>query len=191
MSAESKPGKSSKVTAPPPEGGNIENIRDILFGSQMRQYERRFQRLEELVTKESSEVRNEVKRRLEGLETFVKQELKAIGDRVTAERDERAAAVAELGQRLAELASDSRGRTTRLEETFTQAIGELRQSLLDQGKSLSDEIRGTSESLSARMASGLEALRVDKVDRGELGSLLTEVAVRLSEGVDGPESHEP
>lgn len=190
MSEASKPGKSSKVTAPSPEGGNIENIRDILFGSQMRQYERRFQRLEEHVAKESADVRNEVKRRLDGLETFVKQELKALGDRVTAERDERATAVAELGQRLADLASDGKGRTTRLEESLTQAIGELRQSLLEQGKSLSDEVRSTSESLSGRMGSGFDALRVDKVDRGELGSLLTEVAVRLSEGADGPESRE-
>ena len=43
MNAESK--KSSKAPTQVPEGGNIENIRDILFGSQMRQYERRFQRL--------------------------------------------------------------------------------------------------------------------------------------------------
>ncbi len=186
MSAESK--KSPKAPTPPPEGGNIENIRDILFGSQMRQYERRFQRLEELVTKEFAEVRSEVKRRLDGLETFAKQELRVLGDRVTVEREERAAAVAELGQRLTDLASDSKGRTTRLEESLSQAIGELRQSLLEQGKSLSDEIRSTSESLSARMGSGLEALRVDKVDRGELGSLLTEVAVRLNEGGEGPES---
>jgi DNA anti-recombination protein RmuC len=191
MSETSKQGKASKAAAPPVEGGNIENIRDILFGSQMRQYERRFQRLEELVAKESAEVRSEVKRRLDGLETFVKQELKALGDRVTTERGERTAAVAELGQRLADLASDARGRTTRLEESFGQAVAELRQSLLEQNKSLSDEIRSVSESLSARMGSGFDALRVDKVDRGELGSLLTEVAVRLSEGGEGPEGREP
>jgi len=190
MSGEPKSGKSSKAQTVTPEGGNIENIRDILFGSQMRQYERRFQRLEELLAKESAEIRSDVKRRLDTLETFVKQELKALSDRVTTERDERAAAVAELGQRLSDLAGDSRARTLRLEEGLTQAIGELRQSLLDQGKALSDEIRTTSDALSARLVSGLEAMREDKVDRGELGTLLTEVAVRLSENAGPPEGRQ-
>ena len=34
-----------------PEGANVDKIRDILFGSQMRDYEKRFVRLEDNVTK--------------------------------------------------------------------------------------------------------------------------------------------
>ena len=33
------------------EGANVDKIRDILFGSQMRDYEKRFSRLEDNVTK--------------------------------------------------------------------------------------------------------------------------------------------
>ena len=35
------------------EGQNVDKIRDILFGNQMRDYEKRFARLEERVTKAS------------------------------------------------------------------------------------------------------------------------------------------
>ena len=35
------------------EGANVDKIRDILFGSNMREYEKRFARLEERLTKSS------------------------------------------------------------------------------------------------------------------------------------------
>src|SRR5579862_6649484 len=61
--------------APPPhdapgEGspGNIDKIRDILFGSNMRDYEMRFARLEEALKKESSDLRDTTRHNLESLE---------------------------------------------------------------------------------------------------------------------------
>ena len=51
------------------EGTNVEKIRDILFGSQMRDYEKRFQRLEERLTKDAEALREELKKRFDGLET--------------------------------------------------------------------------------------------------------------------------
>ena len=59
-----------------PEGaGNIDKIRDILFGSNMRDYEQRFSRLEEALKKESADLRDTTRRHLEALETFVHTEL--------------------------------------------------------------------------------------------------------------------
>ena len=43
--------------------GNVDKIRDILFGSQMRDYETRFARLEETLSKEASELRESTRRR--------------------------------------------------------------------------------------------------------------------------------
>ena len=53
---------------------NVEKIRDIIFGGQMRDYDRRFSRLEERVLKETSDLRSEITRRLQELEDFAKQE---------------------------------------------------------------------------------------------------------------------
>jgi hypothetical protein len=64
--------------------GNLDKIRDILFGAQMRDYERRFFRLEERVTKEAHEAREDIRRRFDTLESFIKQELTALGDRLRA-----------------------------------------------------------------------------------------------------------
>jgi len=47
--------------------GNVDKIRDILFGSQMRDYETRFARLEETVAKETAEMRETNRRRFDQL----------------------------------------------------------------------------------------------------------------------------
>src|SRR6185295_6529950 len=63
-------------------GGNVDKIRDILFGTQMRDYEKRFVRLEERLLKESADLREDVKRRFDSLEIYVKKELESLTDRL-------------------------------------------------------------------------------------------------------------
>src|SRR4051812_14459636 len=59
------------------EANNIDKIRDILFGVQMRDYEKRFSRLEERLLKESADLRDETRKRFDSLENFVKSEFEA------------------------------------------------------------------------------------------------------------------
>ena len=59
-------------------GGNVDKIRDILFGSQMRDYEARFARLEETLVKETVEIRETSRRRFEQLESYIKREFETV-----------------------------------------------------------------------------------------------------------------
>ncbi len=58
-------------------GGNIDKVRDILFGGQMRDYERRFSRLEERLVQETAELKDDVRKRLVGARA-----VRQAGDRV-------------------------------------------------------------------------------------------------------------
>src|SRR5437879_3236643 len=58
----------------PSGAGNVDKIRDILFGNQMRDYETRFARLEETVAKETAEMRESSRRRFDQLEQYIKRE---------------------------------------------------------------------------------------------------------------------
>src|SRR5208283_6132020 len=69
-----------------PEGANVDKIRDILFGSQMREYEKRFTRLEEQVAKSLDGIREDVKRRLDSLEAFTQQEVESLSQRLKNEK---------------------------------------------------------------------------------------------------------
>ena len=69
--------------------GNVDKIRDILFGTQMRDYEQRFARLEESLRKESAELRDSTRKRLDALEGYIKKELESLESRLKSEKDER------------------------------------------------------------------------------------------------------
>ena len=55
----------------------------------MRDYETRFARLEETVVKETAEIRETSRRRLDQLEQYIKREFEALESRLKAEREER------------------------------------------------------------------------------------------------------
>src|SRR5271169_4219003 len=78
------------------EGANVDKIRDILFGSNMREYEKRFARLEEKLTKSSEALREDLKKRFDSLESYVREEMESLGQRLKTEKSERGEALKEL-----------------------------------------------------------------------------------------------
>src|SRR5208282_6470460 len=64
------------------EGANVDKIRDILFGSQMRDYEKRFVRLEDSVTKALDTLREDMTKRLDTLGSFIRQEVDSLSTRL-------------------------------------------------------------------------------------------------------------
>ncbi|HEX4936143.1 MAG TPA: hypothetical protein VFV33_23340, partial [Gemmatimonadaceae bacterium] len=73
----------------PPDTGNVDKIRDILFGSQMRDYDRRFSGVEERLLRESGELREEMSRRLSASEQHLRHELESLAGTLSAEQRDR------------------------------------------------------------------------------------------------------
>jgi len=163
-----------------PEGGNIDKIREILFGVQMRDYEKRFSRLEERLLKESADLRDDTKRRFEALETFINKEFESLAERLKAEHGEREESLQELSRDLKDTGRAIEKKIAQLDEQTTRNQRDLRQQILDQSKSLNEEIRQKYEQLSAALEREAMELRTDKTDRSALAALFTEVAMRLN-----------
>lgn len=161
-------------------GGNIDKIRDILFGVQMRDYEKRFARLEERLIKEAADLRDETRKRFDALELYIKQEFEALTERVTVEQNTRGEAVETLSLGITDTARAFEKRTAQMDEQSSKSQRELRQQILDQSKSLNDEIRQKYEELTAALQREAAELRTDKTDRSALAALFTEVAMRLN-----------
>ena len=70
-------------------GASVDKIRDILFGSQIKNCDTRFDRLEGALARETSEIKDTLHRRLESLEAFFKKETEALTARLKTEREER------------------------------------------------------------------------------------------------------
>lgn len=172
-----------------PDMGNIDKIREILFGGNMREYDRRFSRVEEQLVKESLELREDTRKRFEALEAFVKAELAALSDRLQAEQRTREEAASGLWRGVHE---SSQALTTKLSEAQEQtarAQSELRQQILSQSKDLNDEMRRRQDEVTALIQREVADLNDGKTDRSSLATLLTEMAMRLNNDLKLPVAH--
>jgi hypothetical protein len=161
-------------------GGNLEKIREILFGAQVHDFEKRFTRLEEKLLKETSDARAETKKRFDSMEAFIRKEIESLVDRVKTEQGERSDAVKEISRDVRETAKNLEKKLVQLDEQATKGQRELRQQILDQSKSLGDEIRNRVKESAAVLTRELRELRTEKTDRAALAGLFTEAAMRLS-----------
>ena len=161
-------------------GASIDKVRDILFGVQMRDYDKRFARLEERLVKDTTELKDDVKKRLASLEQFMKQEFESLGDRLSSERSSREGAVKELGVVQRESAAAFEKKTAAIDDQLAKAQRELRQQLLDLQKELTDDILQRHQDMVTMLTRDATELRDEKADRAALASLFTEMAMRLS-----------
>jgi hypothetical protein len=150
---------------------NLEKIRDILVGSQMREVEKRFARLEERLIKLSSDLRDDLNKSLASLETFVKKEIESLNHRFLTESNERRGAMNTLSLELKALSDFSWQKLNQLDE---------HRQLLDQSKAFSEEIRQKHHELTEVVERAVQDLHVNKTDRSSLAALFNEFANRLN-----------
>jgi hypothetical protein len=160
---------------------NLDKVRDILFGSQMRDNEKRFARLEERVLKESTDVREEGRKRLESLEAFVRKEVQSLVERAKNEQTQRGEAIKEVAAEIKESAKTLQAKITEIQDHLDEAQRQLRQEVLDQSKSLRDELSKSRVEQTAMVEAVVGELRSSKIDRSALADLFTEMAARLGD----------
>ena len=178
--AAEEPASSTQIPGDQMASGNLDKIRDILFGAQTRDYEQKFATLEERLVKESVDLRNDLKRRFDSLELYMKKEVEAITERIKSEQTGRVDSLKELSSELKDLAKGIEKKTTQLEEQASKAQRDLRQHILDQSKSLSEEIHARHKELSAAQDQAVQQLRTEKTDRASLAALFMEASMRLN-----------
>ncbi len=163
-----------------PESGNLDKIRDILFGNQVKDYEQRFSRLEEHLVKECTNLREDTRKRLDVIETYIKKEVDSLTTRLKNEQTERDAAVTEINDEFKNLVKSLERKITQLDEQTSQNQRDLRQQILDQSKNLDDDLKHNHKELLAALERESKELHTHKTDRSTLARLFSELAVRLN-----------
>jgi DNA anti-recombination protein RmuC len=182
-------GSAAKKDAAPADakgGANLEKIRDILFGAQVDDFEKKFARLEERLLKETADSRAETKKRFDSLEGFIRKEVESLADRLRGEQEERMDAGKDLSRELRETAKGLEKKLGSLDEQTTRSQRELRQQILDQSKALTEEIRTRIRESATALSKELKELRAEKTDRTALAGLFTEAAMRLTNESKSP-----
>lgn len=164
-----------------PTEGNLEKIRELLFGREMNAMDKRFSRLESRLEAEAAALRADIAARMQALEMHVKNEFTALRAAVEQERRERIAAVDRLA---AEAAGEREGLAREIREARDagqRSEQALRQLVADESADAENALRSTTDEIRRTMARHAAALEDRKADRTALAAIFAEAASRLNE----------
>ena len=176
----------------------MNQVRDLLFGTQLRDIENRFQRQEARFQREVSDARDALKARLDSLENFMRSETASLVHRINTEATERDAALKSEQRERGEAFNTLAGNITAAEEAFDRRLAalsgtldnaeqEIRKLLLSETNILSNKIDEKYEAALKVISETALQIRQDMVHRSVLSNMFTEMAVKLSS--QWPEDH--
>ncbi len=158
---------------------NVDQIRDILFGGQMRDYERRFQELAQKLEQEAGRLRSEMEKRVSALEKRLDDQVDKLAKAVRLEVGDRGKAVEELEARTLQAARSARaeinGAIDRLQHEQSASDERARKALAE----LAASLKAASAGAESALAAARQELRGEKLSRGDFAALLTELALRI------------
>lgn len=159
--------------------GNIDQIRDIIFGPQLREYDNRFDKLESDISLLQQEMRD----RIDQVRTVISTEIRSAVDVLDKK-------IKTLNLTSQEEMTDLRQQIDRVNKKFSNTIEALDQTVDNQTHALRDEILQAKAKLQEDVRSlrgqvyeeverrfGL--LREDKISRHDMAEFLFEVGMRL------------
>jgi chromosome segregation ATPase len=170
----------------------VERIRNIVFGSQMREYEQRFANINRDITR----VQQEIAQTNEQLLTQIRQvnnQIHEVSERLGAKLNEQSRLLTthinevENAQSAKVSALDARlsGQLREQESNLALQVQKLTESATEQTKHLQQAIHALDDDIRSELRSHAERLGETKMDRSTLGQLLIEMGNDLQEGVGG------
>jgi Mg2+ and Co2+ transporter CorA len=170
--------------APSADAPGVDKIRELLFGNQMQDYDRRFSVLEERFQQKLRELEGESARSLGSMESSIKKQLESIAGQVRQEQDLRADADKELGRGLREVIQGLEKRLTQVSDRLASVEREFTDRLGHETQSLRDEIRKRNEDARSTIERMFSELSNVKTDRTLLAGLFVEIARCLNQDMN-------
>jgi len=163
------------------EAVSVDKIRDLLFGNQMQDYDRRFSNLEERFLQRFKDIESETARNLSAFESNAKKQVDSLAGQLREEKDQRADADKEIERVLREQNQSLEKRIRSLSDQLSQFDRDMADRLTRESQSLREENKqkhtGTQQTIE-RMFAELSNV---KTDRNLLASLFVEVAKCLNQ----------
>lgn len=170
---------NTKVTDDGDVEGNVDKIRDILFGGQMRDYDQRFAELEKKLGQSIERLNRDLEKRVDRLDSYARREIDKLSEKISSEKKDRVADSKKGAGEFREFTDQVESWFAEVDEQLASDTKDLRSSIHEQNEALSDLIRETRDQLNEAIASESRDLADSKLAREDLAGLLSEVALRL------------
>ncbi len=159
----------------------VDKIRELLFGNQMQDYDRRFAVMEERFQQKVRDLEAESARALQSMESSVKKQLESIASQVRQEQDLRAEADKELGRGLREQIQGLEKHLSKVADQLASLDRDFTERLGHESQTLREDIRRRNDDTRAAIERMLAELSNVKTDRSLLAGLFVEIARCLNQ----------
>lgn len=150
---------------------NLDLVRNILFGEQIKKAEERRMELEKMLDFSIDSLRDETYKKFNG----VTQELSALISLLTDETKARQAEFSHTQTKFSHLTHQ----ISQLDVRTQKAQSQLHEKLMSESSKSSQAVRRVNEEISLKLEQAIEQLQHDKADRKALAGLLSNVAKQL------------
>ncbi len=177
---ENKENLHQPAAAPAGDVENISKIRDILFGSNMNEYEKRFELLENKLSQSIIENKQELDKKFSAIDFFIKKELNTLNEKLREEEETRENFEKKLLTDTEEL-----GRTFKqFQQAANDSLAEDRNYFKEITNNLNEQISSLKQNLQERIDKNNNQLQTHKVDRSSLAAMLTDLACKIADEND-------
>jgi type I site-specific restriction endonuclease len=180
-------GQMGNGPLPDTEVVGVDKIRDLLFGNQMQDYDRRFSMLEERFLQRLREAESEAARNLSSLESSAKQQMESLAAQLREEKDHRTDADKEIERTQREHSDTVEKRLRSISDQLSRLEREQSDRLAQEVQLLREEIKRRSEDLQRTIEKMFAELSNVKTDRNLLAGLFVEIARCLNQDM-GPKA---
>lgn len=170
------------------EDASLDKVRDILFGAQSREFEKRFSLLENRLLEESRALRQELIRSFDDLKAHMNQEVQGLIEQLHQEQGQRATNIQDMGQVVKNVESQLSQRVTELTQQASNQFRTLGTDLQEQKAELMEQHQQAIDRIETQHRQAVRDLQSEKTDRAALAEMLMEVALRLKVGPKDSES---
>lgn len=170
--------------------GNIDQIRDIIFGAQLREYDNRFDRIESDI----SMLQQDIQTRLEQVKSVLTTELRAAFDSFekklksinsTTQED-----TADIRQQIDRVNRKFSSSIEALDEAIDSQTGSIREDFSQSREQLQEDVRSLRTQVFEELDRRFSVLREVKVSRDDMAEILFELGMRLKGSEFVPELKE-
>jgi recombinational DNA repair ATPase RecF len=162
------------------ESDNVDTIRDILFGSQMRSFEQKFSQLEERLSNDFSVLRQENARQFESLQTFIEGEIDILSNKLSSEEKIRIDEMDGLDNELKQTAKHIDKKIIDTGNLLDKQSREINQKILKQSQAFTSELNTQVEQTRKRIDEYNQDLSDDKLDKSTLAEIFNTLALQIN-----------
>ena len=159
----------------------VDKIRDLLFGNQMQDYDRRFSKLEERFLQRFKDVEFEAKRNLEMYESNSKKQVDSLAAQLRSEKEARAEADKEIDRNLREQNQALEKQVRALSDQLSEMDRDVADRISRSDQLLREEIKQKIEGVQLMIEKMFSDLSNVKTDRNLLAGLFVEIAKCLNQ----------